>query len=129
MSELLAIQSLRVYTATPKAGSLGLPAPVTGFNITETPLNRLEASQKKCIGGVVSFIPLFCTAPGGFVLSAGVGSISATSTKVLSDSLKPLREGDEGTCTGSQANPSGATLVCNCTMKIQTAGQMKVKCE
>ena len=125
--ELLAVETARVYTATPKVGSLGLPAPVSGFGIVETVLPRLKASSLGCIGGAVSFVPLLCTSSAGHTLTSGSGSISATASKVVSDTIKPLRENDEGSCTGSQASTAG-TIICNCTMKIQSAGQQKAKC-
>lgn len=126
-SELLAIEESRLYTATPQAGSVGIPAPVSGFTITETPCARLKASGKKVIGGNVNFVPIGCTAGGGYVLASGVGFISPSATKAKSDGLVPLREGDEGTCTGTQTGPAGS-IVCNCKMRIEFSGQLKAKC-
>jgi len=101
---------------------------VTGFGITETPCARLKASGKNVVGGTVAFVPVGCTASTGQALTSGAGTILATATKVTSDNLAPLREGDEGSCTGAQAGQAGP-IVCNCTMKVANSGQQKAKCE
>lgn len=64
----------------------------------------------------------------GHTFVAGAGSIQATAVKVKCSGLKPIRENDEGSCIGSFTNnSSGATVPCKCMLKIESAGQSKVK--
>jgi len=62
----------------------------------------------------------------GYTFSQGNGSISATSEKVTTSGEKPIRENDNGTCSGSHASQAG-TQACACLMMISKAGQLKAE--
>lgn len=72
-----------------------------------------------------------CQNPQG---SGGGGSaisgnpIVATATKVKCDGKAVVRNGDIGSCKGSQST-SGSPLTCTCDFKITDAGQNKVRGE
>jgi len=111
----------------------GAGSTITGgaFIITSTP------STKVLAGTGVYKTPLAFTFSGGsapgFVAGSvvGGGSIPATSTKNLAESLAVMREGDSVTmnATGTLPPPGGGTGPIAGPVEISSAGQVKAKGE
>lgn len=88
------------------------------------------ASNKKILTTILTWTISNCTL-AGFSHNGGAGSISPTSTKVLCESNKPLRNQDSGNCAGTFTKTTAPfnVIPCACVYQITDAGQAKVKGE
>lgn len=122
MSEKLIATTNYSYTVIPDGG-IWVPSTPT--------ITKIESSKIKCEDNFIlltSLVFVFVGCVDGDFVGRGGGSISATCTKCTNSGLIPLREDDDGVCTGVLTNPSsGATKSCKCNLKISSAGQTKVK--
>lgn len=113
----------RTITITPQGG--WTPG---GPSYTHIESGHIKLSGSKAILSQIVWTVSGCSM-GAFV-GGGGGNIQATASNVKMDGMKPMRETDEGSCSGTLKNPNtGATIPCSCKYKITNAGQSKVKAE
>jgi len=125
MAELLANEDY-VIQITPNGS--WTPGPASGHSYIETKSSKNKTNGKETLVTVLGWTTNGCTFPPNSFVSGG-GSINATSTKCKCEAQFPLRKNDQGLCNGTFNPPSGPPIPCNCTFKIQSAGQIKVKGE
>lgn len=97
------------------------------YTQVQTSSAKVKAGGNPILTTTLGWTASGCTFSGGTFVYGG-GSMDASSTKILCGGVKPMREGDSGTCTGSFTVGSSA-VACSCTVKISSAGQQKVKCK
>ncbi len=131
MSELIANENYTLL-ATPVSPGTWVPGiPSEG----RTPALKSDAPDGKDIlvdkiDYIYTAAPTPPAAPctlAGHTFVSGVGLITATAVKAKCDGKVTMREGDQGTCTGSFTPPVGPPVVCACDLVVQAAGQLKAK--
>jgi len=110
-----------------------LPGSILDFGIPQKQMilsDSVKTLNKKVLLDKILFIFTTvspCVLPG-HIFVGGQGSLIFTSTKIKSNGFVIGREKDSGKCIGSFTNNnSGAIVVCQCNLKIDSAGQDKVK--
>lgn len=89
-------------------------------------LNNKYVLIDKIIGNwtAVNLCPVRSSA---YTFQNGAVTITATSTKVFSNYLNVLLEEDQGNCIGLFLDPGSNPFPCNCTIKVNPAGQLNCK--
>ena len=131
MSELIANEdyTLLAIAVSPGTWVPGIPSEV------RTPALRSDApGGKDILVDKIDYIYTAAPTPpatpctlAGHTFVSGVGLVTATAVKAKCDGKAVMREGDQGTCTGSFTPPSGPAVVCTCDLVVQVAGQLKAK--
>jgi hypothetical protein len=107
--------------AIPQSSGIPSPSPTK----IENKSTKCLCMDKQTITNTLRVIYTSCQC-ADHTFSFGNGQIQPTSTKCLCESLKPLRQNDEGICNGQFSNnKSGAVINCNCKLLVVTGGQQK----
>lgn len=109
-------------TMTPNSPAAGTITPTT------SPSAKVKAGGSGVYRGVVS-VTFSGTYSGN--AATGSGSITGSSSKTKADAQLVLREGDQGSITGTYTNPAPPppTLPFSATFDVDAAGQVKVTTE
>ena len=131
MGELIANENRKYKPEPTPLGSPWVPGNPDNWTFVEQKASKCNLSNKKALVGQITWT--IGTAGGctlaGYTFNGGTSTtpIIATTTKVKMDNLLVLRKGNSGVCAGSFTNPTPTTVICGCTVKIDDAGQTKVK--
>lgn len=107
--------------------ALGFSAGSGSVTVTSVPSPRVKADGKGVFSGGLDFMVSGYSAPG-ISGGTGAGTVPAGARKTKADGAPVVLAGDSVTVPVSGSTQSGSPVTVQVTVKVQDAGQSKVKC-
>ena len=107
------------------------PAHSGTVTVTGVPSTKLKAGGQFAYKDTLA-ISITAGTDGSITNASGVGTMMATSTKLTTEAIKPLRKGDKSiviTMTGTNPAPPPPTATYTTQVEIDDPGQTKAKGE